>query len=149
MIVDRINNSHLYSALNPGIKRAFEYIQQADPSNIAAGRYEVDGENLYVMVQQYNTKPMEAGVWEAHRRYIDLQYVIQGAEKIGYANLSRLTQGEYDANRDFLPLFGEGEFLTLKSGDFVILMPEDAHMPGLAVDALAPVKKMVLKILVA
>ena len=124
-------------------------IHQADLSSIGVGRYEVDGENLYAMVQQYNTKPKEAGVWEAHRRYIDLQYVIQGAEKIGYANLSRLTQGEYDANRDFLPLYGEGEFLTLKNGDFVILMPEDAHMPGIAIDALLPVKKIVIKILVA
>jgi YhcH/YjgK/YiaL family protein len=98
------------------------------------------------MVQQYNTKPRKAGIWEAHRRYIDLQYVIQGAEKIGYANLTRLAQGEYDANKDFLPLFGEGEFLTLMSGDFIILMPEDAHMPGIAINALFQVKKIVIKI---
>ena len=149
MIVDHINNSRLYYVLNPRIRTAFDYIHQADLSSIGVGRYEVDGENLYAMVQQYNTKPKEAGVWEAHRRYIDLQYVIQGAEKIGYANLSRLAQGEYDATKDILPLYGEGEFLTLNIGDFVILMPEDAHMPGIAIDALSPVKKMVMKILVA
>ena len=113
---------------------------------ISVGKYEIDGENIYALVQQYNTKLKKDGFWEAHRRYIDLQYVIQGAEKIGYANLSRLTQGEYDASKDFLPLYGEGDFLTLKDGSFVILMPEDAHMPGIAFDSLLPVKKIVIKI---
>ena len=149
MIVDHGNNSHLYYALHPRIRHAFDYIHQVDISNIGIGRYEIDGENLYAMVQEYNTKPKEAGVWEAHRRYIDLQYVAQGEEKMGYANLRRLTQGEYDANRDFLPLHGEGEFLTLKNGEFVILMPEDAHMPGMAVSTPSPVKKIVIKILIA
>jgi YhcH/YjgK/YiaL family protein len=149
MIIDHIDNSYLYHVLNPRIRRAFDYIHQVDLSSAGVGRYEIDGENLYAIVQQYNTKPKEAGVWEAHRRYIDLHYVIQGAEKIGYADLSRLTQGEYDESKDFLPLYGEGEFLSLENGDFVLLMPQDAHMPGIAIDALLPVKKMVIKILVA
>jgi YhcH/YjgK/YiaL family protein len=149
MIIDSISNSHLYDALHPRIERAFDYIHHTDLSNINVGRYEIDGGNIYAMVQQYDTKPKEAGTWEAHRLYMDLQYVIQGAEKIGYANLGRLAQGEYDASRDFLPLHGEGDFLTLKDGDFVILMPDDAHMPGIAVDALLPVKKLVIKILLA
>jgi YhcH/YjgK/YiaL family protein len=149
MIVDTINNSHLYYAINLRVKPAFDYIQQADLLNISVGRYEIDGGNIYAMVQQYDTKPKEAGTWEAHRRYIDLQFVIQGAEKIGYANLGHLTQGEYDTGRDFLPLHGEGDFLTLKDGDFVILMPDDAHMPGIAIDTPLPVKKLVIKILVA
>lgn len=149
MIVDHINNSHLYYALSPRIRNAFDYIHQVDLTSINVGRYEIDGENLYAMVQQYNTKPKESGTWEAHRRYIDLQFVIQGTERIGYANLGCLTQGEYNPNKDFLPLYGEGDFLTLKNGDFVILMPEDAHMPGIVVDTLSPVKKMVIKISVA
>ena len=109
MIIDTVNNAHLYYPLNPRIKAAFEYLHQADLTGISVGRHEVDGANLYVMVQQYNTKPEEAGVWEAHRRYIDLHYVIQGVEKIGYAPLGRLTQGEYDPNKDFLPLHGQAD----------------------------------------
>ena len=100
------------------------------------------------MIQQYDTKPLEQGRWEAHRRYMDLQVVMQGIEKIGVADIEHLEQGEYDANRDFLPLFGQGDFLTLQAGDFVLLMPEDAHMPGMAVSSPSPVWKIVIKIMV-
>ena len=146
MIIDQRTNSHLYYALHPRIRPAFDYLQQTDLSTLNVGKYLIDGENLYAMVQQYNCKPREQGFWEAHRRYMDLQVVIQGSEKIGYANINRLAQGEYDANKDFMPLFGEGDFLTLQNGNFALLLPQDAHMPGIAIDSLAPVRKIVIKI---
>jgi YhcH/YjgK/YiaL family protein len=148
MIIDRIDNSHLYYTVNAKFKRAFDYIQQLDMDSIPAGRYEIDGENMYALVQEYNTKLKEQGVWEAHRRYIDLQYVVRGAEGIGYANINQLGQGEYDITRDFLPLHGNGDLVTLHSGSFVLLLPEDAHMPGMAIGSPAPVKKIVIKIAV-
>ena len=101
---------------------------------------------MYALVQEYNTKLKEQGAWEAHRRYIDLQYVIQGVEGIGYANIHELKQGEYDVKKDFLPLHGDGDLVTLHSGSFVLLMPEDAHMPGMAIGASTLVKKIVIKI---
>lgn len=146
MIIDQIFNSPLYYALHPGIKPAFEFLKQTDLSTLNVGRIEIDGQNLYAMLQQYTSKPREQAAWEAHRRYIDLQVVLQGTENIGYANISRLSQGEYDTNKDFLPLFGEGDFLTLQKGNFALLFPQDAHMPGLAIGSPAPVKKIVLKI---
>ena len=146
MILDRIDNSHLYYALHSKFKQAFDHCREIDVNAIPVGRYEINGEKIYAMVQQYNTKPEDQGIWEAHRRYIDLQYVVQGCERIGYANIGHLTQGEYVESRDFLPLFGEGDPFTLYSGNFVLLMPEDAHMPGLAVGTPAPVKKIVIKI---
>jgi YhcH/YjgK/YiaL family protein len=148
MIIDRIDNAHLYNALHPNFKRAFDYIRQIDVETIPAGRYEIDGDAMYAMVQEYNTKSKDEGKWEAHRRYIDLQYIVQGAENIGHANIHQLQQGEYDANKDFLPFDGDGNFFTLQSSYFVLLLPEDAHMPGLAVASPAPVKKVVVKIAV-
>jgi len=148
MIIDRIGNFHLYHAVHPRFKRAFDYIHQINVDTIPAGRYEIDGEAMYALVQEYNTKPKELGTWEAHRRYIDLQYVVQGVEGIGYANINQLTQGEYDASRDFLPLHGEGDLVTVHSGSFVLLLPEDAHMPGMAIGSPVPVKKVVIKIAV-
>ena len=146
MIIDRITNSHLYYAVNTKFKRAFDYIHQINVDTIPAGRYAIDGENMYALIQEYNTKLKEQGSWEAHRRYIDLQYVVQGAEGIGYANIHHLRQGEYDANKDFLPLHGDGNLVTLNSGSFILLLPEDAHMPGMAIGSPAPVKKVVIKI---
>jgi YhcH/YjgK/YiaL family protein len=146
MIIDRIENSHLYHTLHPGFKRAFDHIHHIDVDSVPVGKQEIDGEKMYVLVQEYNTKPFEQGVWEAHRRYIDLQYVVQGAEGIGYANINHLGQGNYDPNKDFLPLHGAGDLVTLRSGCFMILMPEDAHMPGIAIATPAPVRKIVIKI---
>lgn len=148
MIIDRLTNSNLYTALHPRIKSAFDYLQKTDFSALQAGKYEIDGLNLYAMLQQYETKPKSQGVWEAHRRYIDLQAVLQGTEILGYANTSRLTPGAYEPAKDFLPLSGEGDFLTLQSGSFVLLFPEDAHMPGIAFGLPQPVKKIVVKIAV-
>ena len=149
MLIDRITNAHLYGTLSPKFKCAFDYIQQTDLLTLAVGKYEIDGESLYVIVQEYLTKPIEQGRWEAHRRYIDLQYVIRGTERIGYAHLSRLLPDVYDVNKDFLPLSGQGDILTVQEGSFMLLLPEDGHMPGIAVDEPMLVKKAVFKIGVA
>jgi YhcH/YjgK/YiaL family protein len=148
MIIDRIENAVLYFPIHARFEHAFEHIRQMDVESIPAGRYELDGENMYVLVQEYNTKLKEEGKWEAHRSYIDLQYVVHGAEGMGYANINHLQQGEYDATKDFLPLFGEGDLVKLKSGCFVLLFPEDAHMPTMAIENPEPAKKVVIKIAV-
>ncbi len=148
MIIDRIENAALYHPIHARFERAFEHIRQMDVETILAGRYELDGDNMYILVQEYNTKLKEEAKWEAHRRYIDLQYVVRGAEGMGYANIHHLQQGEYDAAKDFLPLFGEGDLVKLKSGCFVLLFPEDAHMPSMAIGNPEPAKKVVIKIAV-
>ncbi|MGD0519521.1 MAG: YhcH/YjgK/YiaL family protein, partial [Thermoguttaceae bacterium] len=73
MIVDLITNAHLYVDLGPGIKRALNYIQLTDLLTLNVGRYEIEGPSMFVLVQEYATKPKDQGRWEAHRRYIDLQ----------------------------------------------------------------------------
>lgn len=148
MIIDRISNASLYYSVHPKFRRAFEYFDQIDIQNIPAGKYEIDGQAMYVLVQEYDTKLKEQGFWEAHRRYIDLQYMVKGMEGIGYANIHHLQQGEYEAGKDFLPLQGEGDLITVRNGSFVLLMPEDAHMPGMALGDSASVKKIVIKIAV-
>jgi YhcH/YjgK/YiaL family protein len=136
----------MYLTLGAHIRRAFEYLQQADLASLPTGRIELDGANLYVTSQEYTTKLPEQGKWEAHRRYIDLQFVISGSERIGYAQLSHMAQGEYNSEKDFLALTGSGDYVTLAAGDFMLLFPEEAHMPGMAVDQPVPVKKAVVKI---
>lgn len=147
MIIDRITNAHLYSTLSPAIKRAFEYLKQIDLVILANGKHAIDGEAMFVIVQEYDTKPKEQGKWEAHRRYIDVQYMIRGTEQIGYAHLARLAPAQdYDASRDVAFYSGAGDFSTIQEGSFMILFPEDAHMPGIAVNEPMQVKKAVVKI---
>jgi YhcH/YjgK/YiaL family protein len=147
MIIDRIENAAIYYPLHPKFKQAFDYISHIDVLTTPVGRHEID-DSMYVLVQEYTTKLKEQGKWEAHRLYIDLQYVVQGAEGMGYANIHDLRQDKYVAEKDFLPLFGEGQQIELRSGYFVLLFPEDAHMPSMSLDEPAPVRKIVVKIAV-
>ena len=126
---------------------ALRYLQETDVQNAAADRYDIDGDKVYAMVQEYNSKPKAKGFWESHRKYLDVQYVAAGAEHMGYAPTVRLSPGEYQEENDFIELAGDGEFFHLREGFFCILAPQDAHMPGMAVDQPTPVKKVVIKVL--
>jgi YhcH/YjgK/YiaL family protein len=149
MIADTLDNSPLYRGLSPRIALAFDYLHGTDLRRAATGTVEIDGRRVYAIVQEYATLDRTQGTWEAHRQYIDLQYVVSGTERIGFARASRLTPARYDQERDFLPLSGEGDFLTLGPGDFMLLFPEDAHMPRIAVNAAEIVRKVVMKIAVS
>jgi biofilm protein TabA len=159
MIIDQLHNieSGFYPALlsatdatglTQRFAQAFHFLQTTDLENAAPGRVDIDGDLIFALIQEYNTKPLEQGFWEAHRKYIDIQYVVSGEEHMGYANLAQLTAGDYDESKDFLPLHGQGSFIRLPAGMFTLFMPEDAHMPGMAVDQPQPVKKVVVKIAV-
>ncbi len=146
MIVDKLSHASLYYPLSPRLERALRFLEVMDPDTAVEGRHDIAGEQVYALVQEYATKPMASGAWEAHRRYMDVQYVAAGVEQIGYAHVDTLQAGEYDTERDFLGLTGEGQFLRVPAGFFVILAPHDAHMPGMALDTPAPVKKVVVKV---
>ncbi len=147
MIIDLLTNAHKYEGLGPHIRQAFDFLRRTDLAALAPGIHELDGRALYVNVQAFITRPLAEGRWEAHRRYIDLHYVFAGGERIGYAPAASLTPGAYDAERDFMPLTGEaGALVPVPAGSFMLLWPDEAHMPGLAVDDPAPLRKIVVKI---
>jgi len=149
MIIDKLPNASLYLRINERLPTAFRYLQDTDLSIIQPGKYEIEGSNIYALVQEYETKTKEKGRWEAHRRYIDVQYIFQGTELFGYAELGQMKVGAYDEGKDFLSLEGEGDFFTIHPGSFVILAPQDAHMPGIAISTPQAVKKVVVKVRLA
>lgn len=146
MIIDRLKNASLYLGISEELEIALRYLQGSDMSNVKSGRHEIDGSRIYAIAQKYETKHREDGLWEAHRRYIDVQYIIKGIELIGYANIENLEMEEYDDVKDRLTLKGDGDFLVVRAGTFVIFTPQDAHMPGLAVDTPEIIEKIVLKV---
>ena len=160
MIVDQITNvnSDFYAGLlakhggsfqlADRLMLALKFLQEGNVAELLPSRIELDGDKVFAMIQHYDTKPKEQGVWEAHRKYIDVQYVVEGQELMGYANLGHLKAGEYNADKDFLMLKGEGSYVLMKPGTFVILGPQDAHIPQVAVDMPQPVKKVVVKVAV-
>jgi len=148
MVKDLLSLSHRYRSLGPRFVKAFDYAKVTDFAAMPDGTYPVEGDEVRALVQRYTTKPASEGRWEAHRAHIDLQMVVTGEESVGVAPIGRLVAEPYNAERDLLWLTGEGDRVTLRPGEFVLLWPEDGHMPSMAIDAPVPVLKVVFKIAV-
>jgi YhcH/YjgK/YiaL family protein len=149
MIIDSLQNAELYSQLNRRFKRAFEFLQNPETKNLPPGSYELEGRDLYVAIHEYTTKAEGQGKWEAHRKHIDIQLMLEGRERIHIAPLEQMEQGDYNEAKDFLALSGAGEYLTLCPGQFMVLFPQDAHMPSMAAGEPSAVKKAVVKVALA
>ena len=146
MVFDHIDNAIRFQGLGPGFNEAMEFLRTHDLASIECGRHDILGDALFAIVQDYTTKPIEEGFWEAHRRYIDVQYVVNGQELIGFSPISRMKFVSHDAARDLSVFEGEGDFATMQAGNFMVLWPDDAHMPGLQVSGPEMVRKIVFKI---
>lgn len=144
MILDEIDYWKTYLALHPYFRDAFLYLTGSPP--LEPGRYELEPAHTYALVQQYKTQPDEGNLFEAHREYIDIQYLLEGEETIYYAPVTQLSAGTYDAEKDWQTLSGEGQALTLRARQFAIFFPQDAHRPGKAAGTITPVKKIVIKV---
>ena len=135
MILDKLQNAHLYMGLGGNIQKALRCLQQADFAAMQDGRYEIDGDALIAVARTYETKPVPDCRMESHRKYIDIQYVAAGAERMGYANVETLpVKTGYDADADVMYYDGTGELFGCAKGTFAIFMPGDAHMPEAALD---------------
>ena len=146
MIVDRLKNVALYGA-DKKLARALEWLAKADFSKLSPGRVEIDGDNVFALVQSYQSRLRAQCQFEAHRKYIDVQYVIEGTEQMGYAHLSALkSAAAYSAEKDAEMLTGEGSFIAAPAGTFIVFFPEDAHMPGIAIGKPAQIRKVVIKV---
>ena len=148
MIADIIKNSNLYTEKNPKFAKAFSFIEEFNKKNLPAGRYEIDGDNVYASVQTYETISENEAKWEAHKKYIDIQYVASGKEIIKWVNIQKLKPvTEYNEEKDIYLLDGdEGMDIKLDSGSFLVLYPEDAHKPKCIWENIQKVVKIVVKV---
>lgn len=147
MILDHLYNAHLYEALHPLFAKGFEYLKNTDFSKVENGKYELQGEDLFAIVNSYETEPREVRKWEAHRKYIDIQYMVSGIEEMAVAPLHYMkTIQPYQAENDYALFEGHGETITFPAGFFTIFFPTDVHMPNLIHREACHVKKVVLKV---
>ena len=147
MIFDNIRNIKYYKNLSHELWQGFNLIN--DYKNREPGKYEIDGTNLFVLVQDYDTKLPEVGRFEAHRKYIDIQYIVSGEEYIGYQDTPNLTLcEEYNAERDieFYQKTNNALMLNCQAGTFTVFFAGEPHMPCISIDKVAPVRKIVVKI---
>ena len=149
MITDTIDNANLYTSIHRHFGVALQYLQQNDFSQVADGKYAINGKEIYAIVSTYQTKDIDDCIWEAHKNYIDIQCVLKGKERIFFAPLSSMRKKkDYDPETDFILLSGHGTSIDIAPGHFIIFFPDDAHMPCVAADERSTVRKIVIKVAV-
>ena len=146
MIFDHISNAECYYNLGERYQKAFQWLKNVDISTLTPGqRVDIDGDNIYATLFSLDTLPVSESKLEAHRRYADLQYLAQGSERVGYALAGTMEPiSEYTDDIQFFN--GNWDTLTLHSGDFYLVFPQDLHAPRVAEAAPSHVVRLVVKI---
>ena len=147
MILDTLENAHLYYGLGDRFITAFEYLKTTDFEKVEKGKYEI-GDDIFAIVNEYDTVDTAEELMESHKKYIDVQYIVKGAELVGHDFLQDKTPSRaYDEAADFM-LFSETPvfFSRLDQGNFAVFFPSDLHMPNIKIDKPLAVKKVVIKI---
>ena len=146
MIIDRLANPVPLFQLPSRLARALDYLRANDLRSVPLGRHDLDGDRLFALVQEYTTRAEDQCVWEAHRKYIDVQFVARGVERMGYAGIAQMREREaYDSARDVAFFEPGSEFVTIRAGMFAIFGPEDVHSPCHAAGQPGLVRKVVIK----
>ena len=127
--------------------KAFAFLKAHDLKVLSVGKHEIDGENVYASVTENVSKNFDSTQWEAHRKYIDIQYVIDGKELIGVAAVSQSTVIKpYDAKKDVANYSTKGKMLRAVPGTFFIFFPADVHRPNITPGGNEVVRKIVIKV---
>ncbi len=146
MILDKIDNSNLYTTLSANIAKGFEYIKNTDLAKVDSGTYDI-GNSMKAIISEYDSKNEEDCKLEAHRKFIDIQFIIEGQEIIGYAPLKKQTPTiEYNDENDVVFYKDEVTYTKIEKGMFAIFFPTDLHQPCMKNGNSTLVKKLVIKI---
>ena len=148
MIIDRLSHADNYRAFGSRFISGFQWLKQAAPDT-PDGRYDVEGNDVYALVQSYDTVPSSEKKYESHRVFADIQFVVRGTEVIYYAPTDQLRAlTPYDEQKDFL-LYSDPAAstpLNLGPGSFAIFHPQDGHKPGCVARTACSIKKVVIKV---
>lgn len=147
MILDTLSNAARYAGFRAGLSEGFGFLDQPGIEELEPGRYEISDDLVFAIVEKNDGRAVEDGQLEAHRNYIDIQYIISGEESMGWSPLADLTGSKgYDAERD-LEFFTDDvqSLVHVPQGSFAIFLPTDAHLPGIGT---GPIHKVVVKVAV-
>ncbi|MBQ5830158.1 MAG: YhcH/YjgK/YiaL family protein [Rikenellaceae bacterium] len=147
MILDSLKNKAQYAALHPRFQAVFDFIDNNDVASLPCGRHDIDGDNIFVMVQELDLREVSAARLELHRKYIDIQLLLSGPNEIfGWSEKKDCltAETEFDEQKD-IQLFTDIPqcFYSVGEGQFSILFPEDGHAPMLGE---GHVKKCIFKV---
>lgn len=150
MITSTINQLEFYKNIHPNLAKAIDYILKTNFEKLSTGKYEVDGDEIFYMVNEYSTKPVSECAPERHRVYTDIQFMMKGSEKFGYAPfINQLPSTDFLPDNDvaFYTIPSDKiNYVTLIPGEVIIFFPTDIHQPEVYVSKPQEVKKVVFKI---
>lgn len=149
MILSTLSRSDRYASLHPLFPRAFEFIRDTDLMSLAPGCYPIAGDDLFAIVEHVPGRTRAEAKLECHRRYIDIQLVLEGVDEMGWKALADCTQpvSDYSAEKD-IRFFHDApaSWIATPPGAFCIFFPEDAHAPLVAT---GNIRKVIFKVAVA
>jgi YhcH/YjgK/YiaL family protein len=148
VILDTLARADRYLALHPLFARAFEFLRSTDLRALAPGMHEIQGKQLFAIVENCAGRTRMEAKLECHRLYIDIQLVLEGADEMGWKPLAECVEPatDYDAARD-IRFFNDApaSWIATPPGSFCLFFPDDAHAP-LVSDG--RIRKVVVKIAV-
>lgn len=147
-VVVKVTDCDRYEDLNPHFKKAFAFLKRSDLKDLKVGRYEIDGDNCWAMVQETMLTPFAGAKVEAHRKYIDIQAPISGPELIGIVTMDAQRRAlPFDVENDCVLFDAPTVPVTLWPGEFAIFFPPDgAHAPGHTLNGEHIHRKLVIKV---
>lgn len=148
MILASLAHAERYLALHPLFSEAFGFLRRSDLHALAPGIHPVRGDSVFAIVEVAEGRTREAARLECHRRYIDIQLVLEGVDEMGWRPLAQCSQplGDYDEGRD-IRFFADAPaaWVATHAGAFCVFFPEDAHAPLVSS---GPLRKVVMKVAV-
>ena len=138
----------MYDVLSERIDRALKVIQGLDADNLSCGKYVVD-DDFYYVVHEYQTQHPSEVRHEAHKKYVDIQYIVKGAEYIEVTASAFMTVDEPYHEETDMVFFKDPKQASkkiLNAGEYMVLYPRDSHKPGICIDEPVMVKKIVGKV---
>jgi len=137
-----------YAATPAYYEKAFEYYKNNDLLKLATGKYLIDGENVFAAISEYDTQDPAERKWENHKKYIDIQILLSGKEKMSKASYAEATPDvPYSETKDIeFRKATNGKTYLAEPGTFFMFFPSESHMPNQNADGVAKVKKVVFKV---
>ena len=148
MILDTLENYQLYTSINERIAKGFDFLRTTDLDSLPSGKHDIEGDTIFALVQEYQTKPLEDCKLESHKKYIDIQYVIRGEEIMGITTQNNQKIIEVNEEKDYTFYEGTTSLVRVSKGMFTIFFPDDLHQPCVHTESAAEVKKVVIKVLI-
>lgn len=148
MIFGNIKYSDMYSSMSEEVKKVIDFIKSTDLSNFSKGIHEIEGKDFFVNIVEYNLKDEDCGFWEAHRKYLDVHFMISGSERIKMNFLENSKVKDYKEEDDFVSFEcgKENSYVDLGDGDFLVCYPHDVHMTAIKIKNNDYVKKAIFKV---